>query len=87
MFETREDAKAQVFDYIEIYYNRARSHSTPVHLSAEQADSLVLASFAFRSCQRTSHPVRTQHRAYGQHVCRCSKVRQCAARGRGLARR
>jgi putative transposase len=32
-FATREQAKAQVFDYIEVYYNRQRLHSTLGYLS------------------------------------------------------
>lgn len=32
-FVTREQAKAQVFDYIEVYYNRQRLHSTLGYLS------------------------------------------------------
>lgn len=26
-YETREEAKASIFEYIEVYYNRQRSHS------------------------------------------------------------
>lgn len=35
-FSTRAQAKAQVFDYIEVYYNRQRLHSTLGYLSPEQ---------------------------------------------------
>lgn len=35
-FATRAQAKAQVFDYIEIYYNRQRLHSTLGYLSPEE---------------------------------------------------
>jgi putative transposase len=34
-FATREAARAQVFDYIEVYYNRNRLHSTLGYLSPE----------------------------------------------------
>ena len=34
-FATREAAKAQVFEYIEVYYNRKRLHSTLGYLSPE----------------------------------------------------
>jgi putative transposase len=34
-FTTREAAKAQVFEYIEVYYNRKRLHSTIGYLSPE----------------------------------------------------
>lgn len=34
-FDTREAAKAQVFEYIEVYYNRKRLHSTLGYLSPE----------------------------------------------------
>ena len=34
-FATREMAKAQVFDYIEVYYNRKRLHSRHGYLSPE----------------------------------------------------
>lgn len=35
-FATREQAKTQVFDYIEVYYNRQRLHSTLGYLSPEE---------------------------------------------------
>jgi len=35
-FATQDDAKAQVFEYIELDYNRTRLHSTPSYLSPEQ---------------------------------------------------
>ena len=35
-FTTRAHAKAQVFDYIEIYYNRQRLHATLGYLSPEE---------------------------------------------------
>ncbi|WP_394358036.1 IS3 family transposase [Methylococcus mesophilus] len=35
-FATREEAKAHVFDYIEVYYNRNRLHSTLGYLSPEE---------------------------------------------------
>ncbi len=34
-FITRDMAKAQVFDYIEVYYNRRRLHSRLRYLSPE----------------------------------------------------
>jgi len=34
-FKTREEAKKQIFDYIEVYYNRQRFHSTLGYLSPE----------------------------------------------------
>lgn len=35
-FETREQAKAHVFEYIEVYYNRQRLHSTLGYVSPEE---------------------------------------------------
>lgn len=35
-FVTREQAKAEVFDYIEVYYNRSRLHSTLGYVSPDQ---------------------------------------------------
>lgn len=35
-FETRAQAKEELFDYIEVYYNRQRLHSTLGYLSPEQ---------------------------------------------------
>jgi len=32
-FKTREEAKMKIFDYIEIFYNRQRSHSTIGYVS------------------------------------------------------
>jgi len=42
-FQTREEAKAAVFDYIEVFYNRQRLHSgigyrTPVEARAEMSE-------------------------------------------------
>ena len=38
-FPTREAAKAQVFEYIEVYYNRKRLHSTLGYLSPERFEA------------------------------------------------
>lgn len=35
-FATREQAKVEVFDYIEVYYNRSRLHSTLGYVSPDQ---------------------------------------------------
>jgi transposase InsO family protein len=35
-YKTREEAKSSVFEYIEIYYNRERSHSTLNYCSPVQ---------------------------------------------------
>ena len=42
-FATRELAKAQVFDYIEVYYNRKRLHSTLGYLSPETFEARQVA--------------------------------------------
>ena len=42
-FTTREAAKAQVFEYIEIYYNRKRLHSTLGYLSPEVFEARQVA--------------------------------------------
>jgi putative transposase len=42
-FATRDQAKEQVFDYIEVYYNRGRMHSTLGYFSPEQFESRNLA--------------------------------------------
>ena len=28
-YHIREDAKAEIFEYVEVFYNRSRRHSTP----------------------------------------------------------
>jgi len=38
-FKAREDAKAQLFEYIEVFYNRKRMHSTLGYLSPAQFES------------------------------------------------
>jgi transposase InsO family protein len=38
-FETREQAKAVLFDYIEVFYNRRRRHSSLGYLSPEQFEA------------------------------------------------
>lgn len=42
-FATREQAKAQVFDYIEVYYNRQRLHSTLGYLSPVEFERKLVA--------------------------------------------
>ena len=42
-FVTREAAKAQVFEYIEVYYNRKRLHSTLGYLSPETFEARQVA--------------------------------------------
>ena len=42
-FTTREVAKAQVFEYIEVYYNRKRLHSTIGYLAPEAFEARQVA--------------------------------------------
>ena len=42
-FSTRAEAKEQVFDYIEVYYNRYRLHSTIGYLSPEDFEAQKVA--------------------------------------------
>ena len=42
-FDTRAQAKAQVFDYIEVYYNRNRLHSTLGYLSPDEFERTQVA--------------------------------------------
>lgn len=42
MFRSRDQAKMAVFEYIEIWYNRKRKHSTLDYLSPEQFGNLIL---------------------------------------------
>jgi len=41
IWETREAARAAVFDYIEIWYNRKRRHSTLGYVSPEEYESML----------------------------------------------
>ncbi len=44
VYRTRDDARADVFDYIERFYNPWRRHSTPGYLSpVEFEDKAMLA--------------------------------------------
>jgi len=38
-FKTKEDAKAELFEYIEVFYNRKRMHSTLGYLNPAQFES------------------------------------------------
>jgi len=40
-FQTREDAKKTIFDYIEVFYNRKRRHSFLNYLAPEEYEQLV----------------------------------------------
>lgn len=42
-FKTREEAKKEVFDYIEIYYNRKRLHSSLGYVSPEEFELINVA--------------------------------------------
>lgn len=41
LFVTRDQARREIFDYIEIFYNRIRSHSTIDYLSPAEYEDLV----------------------------------------------
>lgn len=47
-FATREQAKAHVFEYIEVDYNRNRPHSTLCYLSPEQFEQAYAALMGVR---------------------------------------
>ena len=47
---TREEAQREVFDWIEVFYNRDRSHSTPGFMSPEEFEN---QSAACCECPRT----------------------------------
>ena len=42
-FETREQARLEIFDYIEGFYNRTRMHSTLDYQSPEEYERLGVA--------------------------------------------
>ena len=35
-YATREEARASIFEYVEVFYNRQRRHSTPGYVSPAQ---------------------------------------------------
>ena len=39
-FQTREQARSEIFDYIEIFYNRQRAHATLQYMSPEDYESM-----------------------------------------------
>jgi putative transposase len=43
-FVTREDARQEIFEYIEIFYNRQRLHQTLNYLTPEQAEKKLIAA-------------------------------------------
>ncbi len=43
VFESRDRARTEIFDYIEIFYNRQRIHQTLNYLTPEQAEMSVVA--------------------------------------------
>jgi transposase InsO family protein len=38
-YETREQARASIFEYVEVFYNRVRLHSSLGYLSPEQFEA------------------------------------------------
>ena len=43
-YQTRDEARRDVFEFIEIFYNRQRSHSTLGYLSPVQFEVTALAA-------------------------------------------
>ena len=42
IYKTRDDAKADIFDYIEVFYNRARRHQHLGNISHEQFETVAI---------------------------------------------
>jgi transposase InsO family protein len=43
-YQTRDEARRDIFEYIEVFYNRQRLHSTLGYLSPAQFEVTVLAA-------------------------------------------
>ena len=43
-YQTRDEARRDIFEYIEVFYNRQRLHSTLRYLSPAQFEVTVLAA-------------------------------------------
>jgi len=43
VFANQEEAKCEIFDFIEVFYNRKRSHSYPGYLSPEAFETKKVA--------------------------------------------
>jgi transposase InsO family protein len=43
-YQTRDEARRDIFEYIEVFYNRRRLHSTLGYLSPAQFEVTVLAA-------------------------------------------
>ena len=43
-YQTRDEARRDIFEYIEVFYNRRRLHSTLGYLSPAQSEVTVLAA-------------------------------------------
>ena len=43
-YQTRDEARRDIFEFIEIFYNRQRSHSTLGYLSPAQFEEIALAA-------------------------------------------
>ena len=42
-YQTREEAKASIFEYIEVFYNRQRRHSSPGYKSPAEYEQSELS--------------------------------------------
>jgi putative transposase len=43
-YQTRDEARRDIFEYIEVFYNRQRRHSTLGYLSPVQFEATALAA-------------------------------------------
>lgn len=52
-FKTRDEAKIKIFEYVEMYYNRKRAHSTLGFLSPFEFERQIIKSLPTQIKERT----------------------------------
>ena len=71
-FATRPQARTEIFDYIEAFYNRQRSHSALNYLSPVEFELINNGSSGILVARSVPGPPRRRLRAWLHESCECN---------------